>query len=189
MIPPFSAQGVLPTKISPLTDDHSPFPCTLVEIVQRYGFSEHRRELLRGFIRFRARFYELGFSIGEHIVGGSFVDDCERRYGRPPADIDVLTVLAPSQQFPREVKLELINSLDREGAKERYGVDARLAVPAFMRADRACRIVAIVTQLLTKDRNNRAKGALAVPFSPSLDQEAAALLESMSAAGQPAAAP
>ena len=68
----------------------SPFPCTIYEIVDRFGFSPQRKTILEGFLDLRLKLLALGLKAVQWI-DGSFLEDIESQESRPPGDIDVVT--------------------------------------------------------------------------------------------------
>lgn len=63
------------------------------EFATTFATSAERVEILRGFKRFRDELRALGFKSGFQWVDGSFVEKCEVVKGRPPSDVDVVSVL------------------------------------------------------------------------------------------------
>ncbi len=177
MIPPFTANGLLDTRVGYMFRQHSPFEADCVELVERYGFSPERRRLLRLLLEHRAEFYRRGLVRGETMIGGSFLDDCETTLGRPPSDIDALVILTPNHPVPPvHVMRKAAEELTGKAGKERYCIDARMAVPGVVRRQPTYRLIAKMTQLLGKDRLDRARGILLIPFDRDRDAKAADLL-------------
>lgn len=83
---------VLPPHIGDprLSQDLSPYPTSAQEFCAAFGTSAHRRDLLHGFLDFRALLRAHGF-LGFQWIGGSFVENKEALDGRPPQDVDVVT--------------------------------------------------------------------------------------------------
>jgi hypothetical protein len=63
-----------------------------LELCQRFGTSPERRTILGKFLDFRQRLTDQGLTIGFQWLDGSFLEDIEAREGRPPRDLDVVTV-------------------------------------------------------------------------------------------------
>ena len=93
-IPAFDHNQVLPPHVgSPVHPGQlSPYPCSTLELCQRFGFSPERRAILEGFLDFRERSRTEGLINGFQWIDGSFLEDVETRERRPPRDMDVLTV-------------------------------------------------------------------------------------------------
>jgi len=92
-IPDFTADGLLPPyKGNPGNQaEISPYPATTLELCKRLSKTQHRREILKGFLKFRALLRKLQITEGFQWVDGSFVEEVERRTTRPPKDIQVVT--------------------------------------------------------------------------------------------------
>lgn len=97
MIPGFGLDDVLP----PFEGDdatgaadlcRSPYQATMSELVDRFGTSRERGAILRGFKAYRDALRASGFATGFQWVNGSFVEACELVKGRPPSDIDVVSL-------------------------------------------------------------------------------------------------
>jgi len=97
MIPDFGLGNVLP----PFTNNdvvgglhpRSPYLATMSEFVARFATSPERAEILRGLKRFRDAIREIGLVQGLQWIDGSFVEACEIVKGRPPRDVDVVSVV------------------------------------------------------------------------------------------------
>lgn len=88
VLPPFLANDVV-GAFAP----RSPYLATMSELVTRFATSPERATILRGLISFREELRNLGFSTGFQWIDGSFVEHCEVVKGRPPNDIDVVSVV------------------------------------------------------------------------------------------------
>ncbi|EMV7294686.1 hypothetical protein AADF95_004534 [Vibrio alginolyticus] len=94
MIPEFNSSGVLPPYLDSdptIIDKMSPYRVSLLEFVQHFATTEHRKLLLRGFLNFRLKMKSIGFQTGFQWIDGSFVEDIEKHQERDPADIDLVT--------------------------------------------------------------------------------------------------
>jgi hypothetical protein len=94
-IPAFNLSGVLPPFLgmtpaanSPLM---SPYPTSLVKIVERFGRSPVRVAILRGFIAYRRALATVGLTDGFQWLAESFLEDIEALERRHPRDVDVIT--------------------------------------------------------------------------------------------------
>ena len=63
------------------------------QLVERFATSPERASILRGLASYRAALRDAGFSEGFQWIDGSFVENCETERGRPPGDVDVVSVL------------------------------------------------------------------------------------------------
>jgi len=93
-IPSFDHNLVLPPHAGNPTmrNELSPYPCTTLELCQQLGTSLERRTILGLFLDFRERLTAEGLTSGFQWLDGSFLEDIEAREGRPPRDLDVVTV-------------------------------------------------------------------------------------------------
>lgn len=93
-IPSFDHNLVLPPhKGSPaVKSDLSPYPCTSLELCQRFATSAERIAILDGFLHFREKLQSLGLHQGFQWLDGSFLENVELRENRPPNDLDIVTV-------------------------------------------------------------------------------------------------
>jgi hypothetical protein len=93
-IPQFDHNLVLPPHLGDPTNplQLSPYPCTTLDLCQRFGTTAPRRAILGKFLDFRDRLRSEGLTSGFQWVDGSFLEDVEARDGRPPNDLDVVTV-------------------------------------------------------------------------------------------------
>lgn len=93
-IPAFDHNLVLPPHLGDPTQPGqlSPYPCTTIELCQRFGTSRERRTILASYLSFRERLDEVGIHIGFQWLDGSFLEDIETTERRAPRDMDVVTV-------------------------------------------------------------------------------------------------
>lgn len=93
-IPDFDYNLVLPPHLGDPANvsQLSPYPCTTVDLCQRFGTTPERRDILGKFLDFRDRLRCEGLINGFQWLDGSFLEDIEARERRPPKDIDVVTV-------------------------------------------------------------------------------------------------
>jgi len=94
LIPSFNASGVLPPFTGPTPVDRavtSPFNATMTEVVQRFGTTEPRIEILQGLLNYRKELRSIGVISGFQWLDGSFIEDVEKVRGIPPKDIDLVT--------------------------------------------------------------------------------------------------
>ncbi|MBB2177634.1 DUF6932 family protein [Gluconacetobacter tumulicola] len=98
MIPPFNEGGVLPPFIGEdATGERqlprSPYPSTMLSLVDRFASSRERVVILRGLMDLRASLRAAGLTEGLQWIDGSFVEDCETARRRPPGDVDVVNLV------------------------------------------------------------------------------------------------
>lgn len=93
-IPDFDHNLVLPPHLGDPVQlsQLSPYPCTTLDLCQRFGTTAERRFILGKFLEFRDRLRAEGLTNGYQWLDGSFLEDIETRENRPPKDLDVVTV-------------------------------------------------------------------------------------------------
>ncbi len=93
-IPVFDHNRVLPPHLGNPTfpGQLSPYPCTSLELCQALGTSPDRRVILGRFLDFRERLWNEGLKNGFQWLDGSFLEDVETLEGRPPRDLDAVTI-------------------------------------------------------------------------------------------------
>lgn len=110
MIPEFNQHDVLPPFLAGTgpTDrtQTTPYQTTLSEIVQRFGISEQRRQILQGLIQYRQALRNAGFTEGFQWIDGSFIENCEKVRNKPPADIDIVSFLLRPQIVKNDEEFE-----------------------------------------------------------------------------------
>lgn len=85
VLPPFL--GAEPTRAAEM----APYPLKASEFCARFATSPERKEILRGWLRYRSDLRALGINSGFQWLDGSFVEDCETLRNRPPDDLDLVT--------------------------------------------------------------------------------------------------
>lgn len=125
-IPDFDHNLVLPPHAGDprAKDQLSPYPCTMPELTERFATSQERREILRGLLSFRDRLRTVGLTRGFQWLDGSFLEDIETREGRPPRDLDVVTVYWEyDTAFQQTIAATFPELLKRALAKSRFHLD------------------------------------------------------------------
>jgi len=177
-IPPFTHAAVLPPYLGDATDEtRSPYGATMEELVSRFATSIERRDILSGLLTYRAALREkLGVTSGIQWLDGSFVEDVERSEGRPPADIDVLTIATfPPASALTAGQREL---LDSKHTKSRYRCDAYpLDLSRVKSVDLVLARVTYWFGLFGHRRDELWKGMLSVSLDAADDERARRLLE------------
>jgi len=84
LIPPIDCQH-------PTSPDRSPYEVSLTDFVLRFGFTEPRRTVLKGFLQYRAALHAAGLTSGFQWLDGSFLENVEMLESRAPNDIDIVT--------------------------------------------------------------------------------------------------
>lgn len=104
-IPHFAPNGALPPFIDGNPTNpakRSPFEADIHLLVERFCTSKHRATLLKGLNTYRKHLFEGGFVDGYQWIDGSFVEDVENTRGRPPSDIDVVTLFNRPLKFQND---------------------------------------------------------------------------------------
>ena len=125
-IPRFDANSVLPPHLGDPCEPTqlSPYPCTPLELCQRFATSPERRQILDGLLRFRELLGQAGFASGFQGLDGSFLEDVEARESRPPADLDVVTFfMSPDPAFASKVAAKFPILTDPKSVKSQYKLD------------------------------------------------------------------
>jgi hypothetical protein len=104
-IPAFTAAGVLPpfTGAPAASISRSPYVVGLSSVIDRFGISKIRCDILEGWLRHRAALHKLGINVGYQWIAGSFCEELTRE----PGDVDTLTFF----QLPAGMDTTAFNSL------------------------------------------------------------------------------
>lgn len=126
-LPEWNSQGFLPA-ILPGEAGHSlnrsPYAISCIELVERFGSSIKRLEILQGFLNYRKSLHALGLVQGVQWLDGSFVENIEVLEGRAPNDIDVVTFANMPEGESQKSLLDSNSSLFIPTAiKQTYKVD------------------------------------------------------------------
>lgn len=128
MIPSWTAEGVIP-PIRPgragHDQDRAPYRTTLIAVVDSFGLSPARREILWGLIEFRRELRGVGIREGFQWLDGSLFEDVERTRLSPPSDVDVVTFAAlGDEEAQSELFQRAPHLFEPRAAKRRYRVDS-----------------------------------------------------------------
>jgi len=126
-IPGWDGRGLLPPYLDEAgaLSNRSPYRVSLTAMVQRFGNTVARRELLDGLLDFRAALHQAGLTRGFQWVNGSFVTDIMRIANREPRDIDVVTFFHLPDGYTEEVDVrnQSPEVFDRGRNRDQYHVD------------------------------------------------------------------
>jgi len=125
-IPAFDHNLVLPPHAGNPADPSqlSPYPCTTTELCRQLGRTPERRAILGKYLEFRERIRKAGIVNGFQWLDGSFLEDVETREGRPPNDLDLVTVYwGYDRAFLDAVKASFIEFASPRLAKAAYRLD------------------------------------------------------------------
>ena len=100
-IPAWDPQGLLPPidVLNPTSVERSPYRVALTDVMVRFATSPERRQILRGWLGYRAALHGMGLTDGFQWLDGSFLEQVEMLERRPPQDMDVVTFLNPPVDF------------------------------------------------------------------------------------------
>jgi len=179
-IPEWNAEGVLPpTGADPVSPERSPYPVSLLQVVERFAVTPERRTILDGFLRYRAALHMCGLVVGTQWIDGSFVENIEDRESRAPNDVDVVTFfLTPPRQTEKDIVGQNPDLFVPDTVKQNYHVDA---FPVGIRGtlEQLLQQATYWYSLWSHTRTQRWKGYLAVALDPSEDEGALSLLSKM----------
>lgn len=181
-IPAWNPQGLLPPidVLNPTSVERSPYRVALTDVLVRFATSKERRQILRGWLGYRAALHSMGLTDGFQWLDGSFLEQVETLENRPPQDMDVVTFtnfpagLAPTPQQ--------MAALDKQAAKQTYQVDGYF-VDLSLPADKLARRCAYWYSMWSHRRDQAWKGYLEVDLNPAHDQQATDYLNQQDASG------
>ena len=170
--PQWDERGFLPPYTSHATDEEgrSPYPASLVELISRFGFTAKRREILTGFLNFRAALHAAGIVQGFQWVNGSFVEDKMWTRGSEPDDIDLVTFYRlPSNYNQSEFYSNFPHLFDQPGNKDRYHSDTYFVALDTGNTHYLSRWIAYWNSLFSHTRAYQWKGYLEIDLSDAED--------------------
>jgi hypothetical protein len=172
VIPNFDFGGVLPPfgSAGPTSQaGGSPYHATILELTKRFATSKERRSILKGLLDFRKALRDAGFNRGFQWIDGSFVEDCEGTRRKPPADVDIVSLLfRPAQAKSSADWSQFVSAnsqlLDPILTKATYRCDAYF-VDLNIDPDLIVRQATYFFSLFSHQRTSfRWKGMVQVPF-------------------------
>lgn len=181
--PNWSNQGFLPA-IMPGAEGHSlnrsPYNISCVELVERFGNSFERLEILHGFFTYRKQLHDLGLVQGVQWLDGSFVEHIELLENRAPNDIDVVT-FANLPEGASQISLADTNKhlFKQREIKQTYKVDAYYI---FLEGKVNLNFIKQVTywySMWSHTRNEQWKGFLQLDLNNTEDTQAFELVNAM----------
>jgi hypothetical protein len=129
-IPDFDHNQVIPPHLGDprIRAQLSPYQTNSEEVCQKFSTSEARRDILRGWLRFRGELAKLGVISGFQWLDGSFLEKIEVLETRDPKDLDIVTFyVTPTGKTPAEFTAEVVARLpefvDRDLAKKNFKLD------------------------------------------------------------------
>ena len=185
----WTADGFLPGNdpADGVSEKRSPYVIALPNFVSRFGHSVKRRELLDGFLRYRALLKQAGLDVGFQWVNGSLVEDVERVRGRPPADVDVVSFIQlPTGVTESELYQSHKNIIDGDLVVNQFSVDGYIVVMDMAHPDTiqyAIRNAVYWHSVWSHTRDSQWKGYVELDLGHGREPEAWRALQELSAAG------
>lgn len=179
-IPNWDGDGVIPPMDprDPMSSSRSPYRASLVDVMERFGNSAPRRDLLSGFLGFRAELHQAGLVRGFQRIDGSFVENVEMARGRAPGDVDVATFFHVPDGYTEESFADAYPDFFNPSAMKRdFGVDAYLAAVNLNDLEMIVRRAAYWHDIWSHTRDGGRKGYLQVDLDPREDESARAALD------------
>ena len=171
-IPEWNTLGLLPPidPAAPASQERSPYRVALPDVVARFATSPERRQILRGWLNFRAALHGMGIVEGFQWLDGSFMEQVEVLERRTPRDIDVVSfVRVPATFNPTP---EQLAALDHDHVKQTFLVDSYLVEMDQLERPNLIRKAAYWYSMWSHRRNQAWKGYLEVDLDPAFDQQA-----------------
>ncbi len=181
-IPAWNPQGLLPPidVLNPTSVERSPYRVALTDVMVRFATSKERRQILRGWLGYRAALHGMGLTDGFQWLDGSFLEQVETLENRAPQDMDVVTFLNPPAGFaPSQPQMAV---LDNGAAKQAFRVDSYL-VDLNLPADDLIERCTYWYSMWSHRRNQTWKGYLEVDLNPAHDPQALDYLNQQDASG------
>lgn len=134
MIPSFGLSGVLPPFVGASAADGagvSPYRTTMSEIASILATTPERAKLCVGLLEYRKALRNLGVIDAIQWINGSFCEYVEATRGKPPGDIDLVTLLARPAAYQDDTAWNMLVTTNLSVfhptlAKKQYGCDAYL---------------------------------------------------------------
>ena len=184
-IPAWDGHSVIPTIRMGIPEtavnernNRSPYKSDVVEVVQRFGVTEHRIRLLNGFLDYRQALYRAGVQQGFQWIDGSFAEDVEHRRLDPhtPNDIDVVTFFYP----PTPVTQELVDLFDIGLTKPNFHIDAYPVELGVELTQNVVETIAYWQSVWSHRRPDKMdKGFVQIDLDPGQDPAASAALNAL----------
>lgn len=174
-IPAFDHNLVLPPHLGnpAIPTDLSPYDANSVEFVQRFATSPERVRILTGFFNFRVELQNRGLTNGFQWLDGSFLEDIEAQEGRPPNDLDLVTVYwGYDPAFQQNLAQQLPEFANPVLSKQNYFID-HYPFDAGHDPITTVEYTRYWVQLFTHNRNRVWKGMIKIPLNTLADDSAA----------------
>jgi hypothetical protein len=162
VLPPHLGNPALPSRLSP-------YSATSIELVQRFGTTKDRINILKGFLNFRQELQRNGLHNGFQWLDGSFLEDIEKQEARSPRDLDLVTIY---WGYDVAFQNNLVRSFpafgDRNSAKTDYSLD-HFPFDAGNNPLKTVELTRYWVQLFTHNRNKVWKGMVRIELNTSGD--------------------
>lgn len=176
----FNMAGVIP----PIDDNdgtsphRSPYTISIVNLIELFAYTEERRAILEGLLRYRAELYKAGLISGYQWLNGSFTTNIETLENRPPNDIDVVTFFhLPNGETQLSFLPKTKDLFTTKLTKLNFKVDA---YPVILGQNLTYELIQRITYWYSmwshRKSDNLWKGFLQVPLNYEEDQQAIVLL-------------
>lgn len=126
-------QGIVPPFVGgdpTIQTNMSPYFTSMQAFAQRFGDTPERQTIIEGLLDYRAALMAIGIT-GFQWLSGSFVEQVESIRGRPPGDVDVVSLINRPAAISSDDKwLEFLGTengnllINPEGMKKAYRCDA-----------------------------------------------------------------
>ena len=178
-IPAWDPQGLLPPidVLNPTSVERSPYRVALTDVMVRFATSPERRQILRGWLGYRAALHGMGLTDGFQWLDGSFMEHVELLENRAPNDIDVVTFFElPAGETQTSLMQRDTGLFTQELLKNIYFVDGYFAQLGQPTDRLQVKNIAYWYSMWSHRRNGVWKGFVQVDLDPTEDAEALALL-------------
>lgn len=172
-IPLFDHNNVLPPHLgNPTLRDHlSPYPCTILELCDRFSTSNARILILKNYIAFRQLLTKNGVVNGFQWLDGSFLENIESTEKRNPNDLDLVTFFSgPSIPDLARLGAAFPEFVNPGLAKINFKLD-HYAVDYCFNPEVTVEITRYWLQLFTHNRVGVWKGILRLPLNTPIDDQ------------------
>ena len=178
-IPEWNTVGLLPpiNQANPISPERSPYNVALLDVIMRFATSPERRQVLLGFLDYRAALHGMGLVNGFQWLDGSFLEQVEALEGRPPRDMDVVTFFDLPQGLDQRSLAQRHGTLfDQKHVKATYTMDAYFVVLGEPTVHWHVKSIAYWYSMWSHRRDGLWKGFVQVDLDPAQDGNARAIL-------------
>ena len=187
-IPEWDRRGFLPafTGDPKQALSHPPYLVSLTDFVRRFGSTDRRRDILGGFLDYRAALHNAGLVSGFQWVNGSFIANTAQTGNREPNDIDVVTFYhLPDGSTQESLYAEFHPVFDNGAVLERYSTDTSAICLDSENMFYLLKVAAFWHTIWSHTKHGRRKGYVALSLSNDMDPAAGIILdEQIGTAGQ-----